>query len=487
MSFMQLPANYARNTEAKWEKVLATGPEIKNRDVRKVTAIMLENTAQNMGGAAGLLTEADMVNSPYATTSAFPSSGTAGNPGTLSSFTPGVTDGIQGPYDARIAQMLMPTVRRIFPELLAHETVAVQPMHGPVGIAIALRFFMDGGNEIGWYDMDSTKTGTSGMSTNDLYALYGTVDCGAARAGAGALSPVITCTAGDWYKYYGTCNSETASNYDGQADTLANMEWKGLGSGVSQAKVKFEKAIVEAKERKVAANWSYEIAEDVQKMLSLDMDAEMVNAMSFQIKAEIDRQLVSEMIKAALAGSRSSKWDPSLADGRNQMDRIATLATQISVKSEQIAKYSRRGPATFLITTPTVVGLMARQTEFGGFDKAFQVEGHQVGVSLVGTTSAGSVKVFRDSFASEANGKTYVLLGYKGAGFMDSGIVYCPYIPLQIARAIGPNNFDPRVGLRTRYAVAGNLFGAANYYHFIGVDGLTTQYNLLCSARQFIF
>lgn len=480
--YMNLPKDYNQKITAKWQKQMDKQGEIKNDYVRNLTAIMLENTYTSMREAGVVLTESVPTGAMAAQGTAA-SATTPASSGVLGSFdwnSQVQNSGVQGPYDSRIATMLMPTVRRVFPELVAHDLVGVQPMHAPVSIAVALRFFVEKSNklEIGWNVMDDTKTGANGMSADTTRgSWYGVSSAAEARAGFGDVS-------GDamWSAYTGTV--ESGSNYDGQAADLAGSEWWAIGTDMPMASLKIEKAIVEARERKIAANWSLELAEDLQKMMSMDVDSEMINAMSYEVKAETDRQLISEMVKAAIAAGRTSSWDPALADGNKQSERIGTLATQIAIKSQEIARYTRRGAANFLVTTPTIVGLMERVTELGGFDKGFAVNGEAVGVALVGTTRSGAVKVYRDSFAKA--GAAYILLGYKGPGYADSGIIFCPYIPLQIARAVGMNSFDPRVGLRTRYGIANNLFGAGNYYHFIKVSGLTDSYTIT-SGRQFTF
>lgn len=485
---MQLPKDYSKKIVSRWSKQLDKGAEIKDDYVKTLTAIMMENTYSSMKESGMVLTEA-------APTGAMSAQGAPATTAPASSNTLGAfnwdstvqNSGVQGPYDSRIATMLMPTVRRVFPELLAHDLVGVQPMHAPVSIAVALRFFVDKSGvgtkqEIGWNIMDDRKTGTDQMSSdNTRGSWYGISDTAEARAGLGTVHGSQAQT-DMWSAYTGT--AETGSNYDGQGVDLAGSEWWAIGTDMPMASLKIEKAIVEARERKIAANWSLELAEDLQKMMSMDVDSEMINAMSYEIKAETDRQLVSEMVKSAIVATRTSTWDPIKADGNKQSERIGTLATQIAIKSQEIARYTRRGAANFLITTPTIVGLMERVTELGGFDKGFAVNGEQVGIALVGTTRSGAVKVYRDSFAKAAS--AYVLLGYKGPGYADSGIIFCPYIPLQIARAVGMNSFDPRVGLRTRYGIANNLFGAGNYYHFIKVSGLTDTYTIT-SNRQFTF
>jgi hypothetical protein len=201
----------------------------------------------------------------------------------------------------------------------------------------------------------------------------------------------------------------------------------------------------------------------------------MVNIISYEIQAEIDRQLLSEMVKGALdvknggVNAQVSTWSPVSADGRNQLERIGTLYTHILDRANRIAITTRRGAANFAISSPRVCALIERLQTFT-FDQAGgnKVNTNNVGVAKVGTLRNGAITLWRDTFA----GGDYVLLGYKGANQYDSGIIYCPYIPLQLLRAVGPQDFTPRIGVRTRYGLLNHLFGANNYYSFIKIEGL---------------
>lgn len=446
--FQHLAPDYQEKVLERWSPVLDAGSAITNESVRLSTALVLENTQRDFD-------KVKMMNEAYtggATSQAGAFGAQAGPSNGGGAFGTATDFGVN---DTRMPTIVVPTVRRIYPELLAHNVVGVQPMNGPVGFAFALRalYGADGkgtvteGTEIGYNLLDSAFTGTSGNSTS------GTM----------------------WEAYAGT-GSATAEgvntyNEDGQGADLASSEWWNIGEDMPMAKFKLEKATVTAKSRKMAAHWSLELGEDMMNMHGVDVDATMVDIISYEIQAEMDRQILTDMIKAAIGGGRTSTWSPVSADGRNQLERIGTLYTHILDKANTIAITSRRGPATFAIAAPKVCAVLERLQDFT-LDAAGKgtIDTNSIGVSKVGTLRNGNITLYRDTFA----GGNYILLGYKGPTAYDSGIIFCPYIPLQLMRAQGQENFSPRIGVRTRYGMLSHLFGAANYYHFIKVDKLTS-------------
>lgn len=460
--FQHLSPDYQDKVLKRWMPVIEAGGKI-NDEYRKIaTAMVLENTQR----------EFDEVLAESYPAGAFGAQATspAGNGGGAFGA---YTAGTYGGADARIPTIVIPTVRRIFPELLAHDVVGVQPMNGPVGFAFALRAKygqhgvmgsaaarMTSANEIGYNTIDSAHTGTSG------------------NAGTGAF----------WESYAGAVagTSLFGNVYaDGQGATLQQSEWAAIGTDMPMAQFSMEKGIVEAKTRKLAANWSLELAEDMKKMHGVDVDSEMVNILSYEIQAEIDRQLVTEMVRAAINGSRTSTWSPVSADGRNQMERIGTLYTHILDKSNEVAIYSRRGPANFAIVSPKVAALLERLQDFTVWNGAndAKLNTNQIGVAKMGTLRQGNIACYRDTFA----GGNYMLLGYKGPNPYDSGIIFCPYIPVQLMRAIGPQDFTPRIGARTRYGILQHVFGSHLYYHFCKIDDLTVSGLVGDSASNRIF
>lgn len=469
--YQHLSPDYQEKVYKRWEKVLKAGRPIRSESAALATALVLENTQREFSKTpGGLITEANIgmgsgagaATAPYATdTSARPAGGNALG----SNFNYGVND-------SRVPTIVIPTLRRIFPELIAHDVVGVQPMNGPVGFAYALRFqygahgkgYAAGnavqGQEMGYNNMYSDFTGASGLVENDETANYAAGASGA--PGLGTVDPASSY----WQAFAGS----TAGKFNGLGENMGNAEWWAIGSDMPMSQFKLEKGVVEARTRKLAAHWSLELAEDMMNMHGMDVDAEMVNVMSYEIQAEIDRQILAEMVKAAIAGSKVSDWSPVSADGRNQLERIGTLYTQILVKGQEIGINTRRGPANFMITSPTIVALTERLSDFE-LDKSgdSNVKYADMGVAFCGTLRRGNLKTYRDTFAAG----NYALLGYKGPTPYDSGIIYTPYIPVQLNRAVGVDDFTPRIGVRTRYGILNNLYGSANYYQFIRITGLT--------------
>jgi hypothetical protein len=196
--------------------------------------------------------------------------------------------------------------------------------------------------------------------------------------------------------------------------------------------------------------------------------------LTYDINADIYRLLIGYLLKATLngtPGTHFSNWTPETADGRNQIERIGTLYTQVLIKGQQIAINSRRGPANFAFADTTTCSLLERLGDFTADAEGSKVQTikNTVGITKAGSIRHGSVNLYRDTFA----GGNYVLLGYKGPTPYDSGVIYCPYIPVQMMQAQGTQDFSPRMGIRTRYGVLNNLFGAANFYHLLKVDGIT--------------
>ena len=246
--------------------------------------------------------------------------------------------------------------------------------------------------------------------------------------------------------------------------------------------------MVEARTRKLGAGWSPELAEDVEAMHGFDVESEFVNMISYEIGAEIDRQLVNEMVKAALTGGSVTSWSPAKADGLDQMGRLATLLTQITIEANQIALRTRRGHANFVITSPRVTALL-EQLSINKFvsiqnttKDAPSVPDSGVGaLTKVGLINDGQQLLVRDTYATG----DYVLMGYKGAHPADNGIIYCPYIPVQLQKVINPNTLTNVIGARTRYGVMNSVWDAKNYYHFINIEGLDAEYKFN-AERQFI-
>jgi hypothetical protein len=399
----------------------------------------------------------------------------------------GITSGdTYAPGDSRLPKILIPMIRRTFPELISNEICGVQPMSGPVGLAFALRYkygstTLGGGN---YLDNAAGSPGNAAPGTHSQQAVsYGSGN-GANELGyqfidtrfTGTSATVLSGAAGVW----------TFADQDrGVAEILKNFE---INSNIPTVEVSFEKTAVEAGTRRLGARWSVELEQDLKNMNGIDIDAEITNAMAYEIQAEIDREMIVRMIQAALnagSGAGYSTWSPASADGRWMVERNRDFYQKLIIEANRIAVRNRRGAANFIVATPRVCAILEMLPEFQWVPVQGNVNTQPTGVAKVGSLG-GRFNVYRDTrtevqnssiygnngYTSQTSGVEYALLGYKGSEFYDTGIIYCPYIPVMVQRTIGPNDFAPRVGLLTRYGVVDNIFGANLYYHVVIVQGL---------------
>jgi len=427
-------------------------------------------------------------------------------PGNASTF--GSQGDIYAPGNAQLPKILIPMIRRTFPELISNEIVGVQPMGGPVGLAVAMRYryesdtLGDGidGKSQNPYSSDNTYNYDdelrSGVAT-DKSAIPG----GAGRQGSGnwgsnrgandpngleagyqRLDTRFTGASAQGLSGLGTGSDfEFLADDTGIGELMGNFELTGK---IPQMTVTFEKTAVTADTRRLAARWSQELEQDLKNMNGIDVDTEITNAMSYEIQAEIDREMLMRMVQVALnagAGNGYSTWTPASADARWLAERNRDLYAKIIVEANRIAVRNRRGAANFLVATPKVCAILEMLPDFQWMQVQGNVNTQPTGIARVGNLG-GRFNIYRDTRTeaqflegnrSELN---YVLLGYKGPEFYDTGIIYCPYIPVMVQRTVGPNDFAQRVGLMTRYGVVDNIFGAALYYHVIIVKDLGVGY-----------
>ena len=483
MELFHINKNTAESLVEKWSPVLDYSSDkvsaISNENTRLNTAILLENQekwcfeATNTAQSGGVF-------------------------GTTNTNTPSQFSGdTYAKGDARLPKVLIPMIRRTFPELITNEIVGVQPMTGPVGLAFAMRYkyessalgypgsgstIGDGSNgagptggqtatsqgkEIGYNYLNTAFTGTTATATNALTGLAGVWDNLPEDAGVAAL--------------------------------LSQFE---LSSNIPQMTVSFEKTAVEAGTRRLAAKWSVELEQDLKNMNGIDIDAELTNAMSYEIQAEIDREMIMRMIQTCLnaggpggngvSGTGYSVWSALSADGRWSGERARDFYNRVVVEANRVAIRNRRGAANFIIATPRICAILETLPNFSWMPVTGNVNTTPVGIAKVGSVG-GRFQIYRDT-RTEAEVNTgynpsssqygtartnpidYALLGYKGPEYYDTGIVYCPYIPVMVQRTIGPNDFSPRVGLLTRYGVVDHIFGANLYYHLLICTGLGQQF-----------
>jgi len=280
----------------------------------------------------------------------------------------------------------------------------------------------------------------------------------------------------------------------GFAALLSSFELDGA-SNAPTVELSFEKTAVEAGTRRLNARWSVELEQDLKNMNGIDVDAELTNAMSYEIQAEIDREMIIRMVQAAIGGGYQtgfSTYRVSAADARWQGERNRDFYQKLIVEANRMAVRNRRGAANFIVATPSICALLEMLPEFSWMTMNGNVNTQPVGVAKVGNVG-GRFNVYRDTRTEaqynlgtsvQKDKVEYALLGYKGPEYYDTGIIYCPYIPVMVQRSIDPNSFYPKVGMLTRYGVVDHLFGASNYYHVVFVLGIGTQFASGASSAQ---
>jgi hypothetical protein len=427
----------------KWAPMLEdlnSDSEIKNM------ATLLENEDRYFNGQAPLFEDNNVhtLSSPTGV-------GTQNQDGTGGSIDQSTMSGL-----ARYKRIAIPLVRRVFPELLANQLVGVQPMTGPVGLAYALRF----------------RSNTNGMGYGDN-----------AELGYNSITPTFTAETSAQVQGTGLNYGEKQNERDGHfgAGTINTFQPESRSSEVG---LTVENKEIKARTRKLKARWTVEAQQDLAAMHNIDLEEEMMDLMAYEIAAEIDRELVARIVNAAKQGGTFT-WKYGVvgaqsnvagqADGRWEQEKFRSLYTVILTAAEEIARATRRGAGNFVIVSPRVAVALQSLPEFDASPVNANVNSLAVGVSTLGTING--MKVYRDTHSWN----DYAVVGYKGQKENDTGIVYCPYIPVMFAKATGEESFSPRAGVMTRYGICDHLFGAHNYYRFISVD-FGTQGSVVASS-----
>ena len=268
------------------------------------------------------------------------------------------------------------------------------------------------------------------------------------------------------------------------------QQYEGTGA-IPQVGFRFEKTSVEAGTRRIGTSWTLEIEEDLKNTNGIDIESESIQQMTFELQAEIDREMTVRMLYSALSNNEYSVFTGELADARWLGERNRAFYQNIIQKANRMAVRNRRGAANFIVCTPNVSTLLETLEDFVAMPVQTSVTTSQMATAKIGTLNgnrfavyqdtrtpvyntadygAGYEEMFDQTAGITASMPDYCLLGYKGTENYDAGIIYCPYIPIMIQQAIDPYSFEPQVGLATRYGVIDNLFGAHLYYHVIIID-----------------
>ena len=431
----------AEGLQQKWGPVLdhEDMPKIKDPYRKAVTAVLLENQEKAMAEQAA--TEGRGPLSEALTGKAPTGSGTG-----------------QVQYQDPV---LISMIRRAMPNLIAYDVCGVQPMTGPTGLIFALRpkFDSQQGNEAFYNEPDSTHSADAG---GDM-ASSGAGATAAAQGGTyTALTGVGVSTAtGESFGITGTSGT-------------ANEDFQQMAFSV-------DRVTVTAKTRALKGEYSMELAQDLKAVHGLDAETELANILSQEILAEINREVIRTIYFAAEHGAQHNTATAGVFDldvdsnGRWSVEKFKGLMFQVERDANAIAKTTRRGKGNIIITSSDVASALA----MGGMLDGAGID--DTGNTFVGVLN-GRYRVYVDPYFS-ASATNFFVVGYKGTSAYDAGIFYCPYVPLQMVRAVGENSFQPKVGFKTRYGIVSNPFGHSDgdgtidangnyYYRLVRVDNL---------------
>ena len=414
--------------QKKWEGVLehADLPAIKDPYRKAVTAVILENQAQEMMKAAGVLNETGPTNSMVNTVASGGFGGSASSP--VAGFDP----------------ILISLVRRSLPNLIAYDICGVQPMTGPTGLIFAMR------------SRYANQTGTE--------AFYNEANSGfAGQATQAALSlQSNTSTSGNVFANTVFSNLP-ATMTTGASEALGDG---GAGNTFQEMAFSIEKVTVTARSRALKAEYSMELAQDLKAVHGLDAETELANILSSEILAEINREVIRTIYSTAKVGAQVGTTTTGTFDldtdsnGRWMVEKVKGLAFQIEREANTIAKQTRRGKGNVMICSSDVASALAMA---GILDYNSALASNvSLSVDDTGNTFAGTlfgrIKVYIDPYFPTSSTAEFAVIGYKGSNAYDAGLFYCPYVPLQMVRAVDTGTFQPKIGFKTRYGLVANPF-----------------------------
>ena len=345
--------------------------------------------------------------------------------------------------------ILISLVRRSLPNLIAYDICGVQPMTGPTGLIFAMRstYSTQGGAENFYNEVNP------GFSGNGQAGAALQVDATAAAGGNDARTFTNNAAAGMAPTGMTTSQAEAGI----AANTFAEMAFK------------IEKVTVTAVSRALKAEYSIELAQDLKAVHGLDAETELANILSAEILAEINREVVRTIYKTAKIGCQVGTTSAGNFDldtdsnGRWMVEKIKGLAFQLEREANPIAKETRRGKGNFILVTSDVASALA-MSGLLDYNPALQAQTNLT-VDDSGNTYAGMlfgrIKVYIDPYAiTSTTSKEFAVVGYKGSNAYDAGLFYCPYVPLQMVRAVDTGTFQPKIGFKTRYGMQRNPFSA---------------------------
>jgi len=433
--------------QKKWEGVL-DHPDmapIKDPYRKAVTAVVLENQAQEMQKTAGMLYESGSPTN-FAGTGGYGGSAAAAGP--VAGFDP----------------ILISLVRRSLPNLIAYDVCGVQPMTGPTGLIFAMRtrYASQGGDEAFFNEANTQHAGAATALT----------------AQVAAQLTALTIAANTTETFTSNANAAIAMA-TGNAEALGDG---AAGNTFQEMAFSIEKVTVTARTRALKAEYSMELAQDLKAVHGLDAETELANILSTEILAEINREVIRTIYGVAKLGCQVGTTTRAVFDldtdsnGRWMVEKVKGLAFQIEREANTIAKTTRRGKGNIMICSSDVASAFAMA---GLLDYQSALQG-QVNLTVddTGNTFAGTmfgrIKVYIDPYAGTSSTNEFAVVGFKGSNAYDAGIFYCPYVPLQMVRAVDTGTFQPKIGFKTRYGLVANPFAEGTSQ---GLGALNRQAN----------
>lgn len=422
--------------ETKWAPIL-NHPDLENiKDPyrRAVTAVILENQEKAFKEENKILTESAPTNSVSA-------------------------GGVQN-YDP----ILISLVRRALPNLMAYDLCGVQPMTGPTGLIFAMKSR--------YTDMGGTEA-----LFNEADTIFGSQNSGQGLASVGThvgTDPVSN-----------TANSNAYTVGKGMTTAQAEALGDGAGNHFAEMAFSIDKVTVTARSRALKAEYTMELAQDLKAIHGLDAETELANILSTEILAEINREVVRTIYRCASVGAQAGVTTAGTfnldtdSNGRWSVEKFKGLVFQIERECNAIARATRRGKGNTLIVSSDVASALAMAGVLD-YTPALQTN---LQVDDTGNTYAGTihgrVKVYIDPYyGGSINGNELVTVGYKGSSPYDAGLFYCPYVPLQMVRAVGQDTFQPKIGFKTRYGMVANPFATAAGDGVVGDRNTSNQANV---------
>ena len=429
---MHAPINQEALQE-KWAPLLdADGQDpIKDAHRRMVTAVLLENQEQTLKEEREFLSETP---TNAAGTGGFSGSATATGP--VAGFDP----------------VLISLIRRSMPNLVAYDLAGVQPMNGPTGLIFAMRsrYKTQSGTEALFDEADTAFSGQNeGFDFGGSNVGMGTT--GQSGSNPAALNPN---------------SGVNGSTYSvGQGMTTAQAEDLGTsGDAFNEMAFSIEKVTVTAKSRALKAEYSLELAQDLKAIHGLNAEAELANILSTEILAEINREVIRTIYRVAETGAQANVATAGAFDldtdsnGRWSVEKFKGLIFQIERDANAIAQRTRRGKGNMILCSADVASAL---TMAGVLDYTPALNAN-LNVDDTGNTFAGVLagkyRVYIDPYSANSAADQYYVAGYKGSSPYDAGLFYCPYVPLQMVRAVGQDTFQPKIGFKTRYGMVANPF-----------------------------